>query len=845
MNRLVASTRTRQGRLRLAAVLSTVVAIAIGVFAIAPSASAHHSEITASTDCSLQVSFTATSWNPGADNGVNNKVQVWYVVNDGPDTNATAVVATDHFGYDNGFDFSGTFAWPSAGASQITVYVQEKVWWGPNENIAAPASPRSTSVTKPGNCPGTPSASTTVACADGNGTATVTLTATGGSGPITFNVTNPLTQQVTQKVVQPGQSATVTITGLPDGQITIPITGGGKNLDQKVNVACDRPGTPSVDAKVACANGNGDVTITVANTGGEKDIVFVVTNPLNQQTTTKTVSPGQSATVTISGAPDGPLTIPVTADGTHVDQTVTVACDRPGVPSVTSSLQCTDGDGTVTITLANTGGDKPVTFVVTNPLNQQTTTKVLSPGQSTTVTISGLADGAVVIPVTADGKPMNQNLTVNCDRPGVPSVSSSAECVNTSGTITITLANTGGDLPVTFVVTDPRNQSTTTKTVNPHQSDTVKLTGFPDGTVTIPVVAGGTHLDQTLTVKCHFPGVPAVSVSHECQNFDGTATITLKNTGGTEPVHFVVRNPVTNTDIVVDVPSGGSHTVTIAGLTDGQHVISVTADGKHMDQTVSTQCDHPGTPSATATDDCTATGGLVTVTLSNTAPAGSAEPVTFVVTNPVTQAQTTVTVAAGASTTVELADIPDGSYEVAVTADGKALPSIAVTVDCQQPTVKSISISCTEGGAIVTLGNDGKTPVALTVSVDGVDQTSVTVPAGSTITVTVKLTEDQPTVITVKDEKTVVDEQTVTLDCQHPTTTTTEQPTTTVENTSTTPTASVLGIVQSRPNPAVAPQTTTPGTLPTTGSSAATLLLAGGLLLFAGTCLVAAARKHD
>ena len=149
-----------------------------------------------------------------------------------------------------------------------------------------------------------------------------------------------------------------------------------------------------------------------------------------------------------------------------------------------------------------------MTFVVTDPRTNVVTTRVLAPGASEVVTLSGFADGPVTIPVTTNGKAADQTLTVACDIPGTPQVSAGSVCVSGNGDVTVTLANTAGNQPIVFTVTDPRTNAVTTRTVAPAGSTTVTLVGFPDGTVTIPVTADDVSLDQTLTVSCDIPGVP-------------------------------------------------------------------------------------------------------------------------------------------------------------------------------------------------------------------------------------------------------------------------------------------------------------------------------------------------
>jgi hypothetical protein len=111
---------------------------------LASEAAACHSEIRATLDCNGKISYTATAWNDsGATTAgrTNSHVDVWVT------TNGQTQTQTGHFGSDNNFSFSGTFAVGSA--QSATVYVQEKANWGTGDS---PEAARSATVTRPSNC---------------------------------------------------------------------------------------------------------------------------------------------------------------------------------------------------------------------------------------------------------------------------------------------------------------------------------------------------------------------------------------------------------------------------------------------------------------------------------------------------------------------------------------------------------------------------------------------------------------------------------------------------------------------------------------------------------------------
>ncbi len=866
MDRIVPT--SPKGRYRLGAGFALVLALLAGFLSFAPAAFAHHPTVSGTTACNsdgpgYDVHFTSVSWQPSGtntDGGANPHIDIYYRTQAGGVTSGWTMLPwqpTYLYAVQNNFQFSDTFPLNAATpGEQVQLEARAVANWG--NGVAGGQTTDSDWLDFPGNCqhPGSPTVTSSVACVSGDGTITITLANNGDANtkPVHFEVTNPKDQSVTTRDVAVGQSETVSFAGFGDGSVTIPVTADGIHHDQTLTVKCDRPGVPEVSAAVACTNGNGDVTVTLANTGGDLPITFVVTDPRTNTPTTKVVAPGQTTTVVLSGFADGPVTIPVTADGAHQDQTVTVKCDRPGQPAVTSTVACANGNGDVTVTLANTGGDLPVTFVVTDPRTNTPTTKVLSPGQTDAVTLTGFADGPVTIPVTANGVAADQHLTVHCDVPGVPNVSSGVVCASGDGNVTVTLANTGGNQPIVFVVSDPRTNTPTTKTVAPGASASVTLTGFPDGPVTIPVTADGVSLDQTLTVHCDVPGVPAVTVTQVCADFDGNITLTLTNTGGTEPIHFVVTDPRTNAKTNRTVAVGNSVSVTLAGFADGPVTIPVTADGKAMNQSVVVDCDRPGTPSVYHDEACTATGGEVTISLKNNSAVGTAQPITFVVTDPRDNKTTSLTLAPGESGEITLDGMADGTYVIPVTADGKALPSIDVTIDCQQPEVTTITEDCENGGQIVAIDNKGGSPVDVTVAKNGTTVKDVTVPANGSTKVLVPMTPDEKATITVTQGTTVIDSREVTHGCEPATTTTTtEAPTTTTTGVGPT-TSTTAGPTTSGLAPTSTPPTTDAavlgenvsksGSLPVTGTNSAGLGILGLCLAAAGFCLLQASRRR-
>ena len=219
-------------------------------------------------------------------------------------------------------------------------------------------------------------------------------------------------------------------------------------------------------------------------------------------------------------------------------------------------------------------------------------------------------------------------------------------------------------------------------------------------------------------------------------------------------------------------------------------------------------------PAASIVDDC-ASGGAI-VTLRNT---GGGEVVYQIVVDGQNFGPTH-TVASNGEQEVTVPLSEDQTATIVVEADGLGIVTQkVVTHDCQNPAVTA-AVQCSEGGVVVTLTNDGDSPVELTVLKDG--QVVTTVEVGATpVDVTVPMTEDQTSTVTVKDGDTTVSEQDMTYNCLPP---------------ETVPPASITTVE-------VLGTTETP--LPKTGSNVFGLVtLASGLIL-AGASLIGMTRRRS
>ncbi len=148
---------------------------------LASTALAHHPEIRGSVDCQGTVTFTAEAWtenNITTSARTNPDVSVWASTDGGA---TYTKVGSGHFGSDNGFKFTGTFAIGSK--SSVKLRVQADAPWA---NGAAPGDTRYTTLTKSESCstpppPACPAANATV-------TSSSSIMVTGTTAKVTFTV---------------------------------------------------------------------------------------------------------------------------------------------------------------------------------------------------------------------------------------------------------------------------------------------------------------------------------------------------------------------------------------------------------------------------------------------------------------------------------------------------------------------------------------------------------------------------------------------------------------------------------------------------------------------------------
>jgi LPXTG-motif cell wall-anchored protein len=225
----------------------------------------------------------------------------------------------------------------------------------------------------------------------------------------------------------------------------------------------------------------------------------------------------------------------------------------------------------------------------------------------------------------------------------------------------------------------------------------------------------------------------------------------------------------------VSVAAGDSTTLVFSGVADGTATYEITADGVALpDETFEIDC--AGVPAVSASSECSATGGVVTLELSNTAPVGF-KAVEFVVSGPGTpDGPTTVSVAAGDSTTLVFSGVADGTATYEITADGVALPDETFEIDCAGVGGATLARECVDNDGTVTITVSNTSPAGSALPVEFVvsgpgtatTPTTVSVAAGSSAQVVFTGVADGEVTYTVTADGVEIDSFTFEVECDDP-----------------------------------------------------------------------------
>lgn len=96
-------------------------------------------------------------------------------------------------------------------------------------------------------------------------------------------------------------------------------------------------GGAGVSYGISCSNSDGVLKITLSNVGSEGLATFRITDPRTSQLSEIDVEPGSPYVMKVDGLSDGPVTVPILADGQDTSISVVVKCDR------STEVQCPAG----------------------------------------------------------------------------------------------------------------------------------------------------------------------------------------------------------------------------------------------------------------------------------------------------------------------------------------------------------------------------------------------------------------------------------------------------------------------------------------------------------------------
>ena len=614
MDRVRDAVASRWGR--VVAVGLLLLGMVTAVPAFSANASAHQSYIDASVSCEGTVSWTAKSWKSD-DEGRHGDVRVWREYSDGESHD----VEHGSFSSDNGYQFSGSFDWPT-GVSSMSLHSKPNGAWGNGETSE---DGDEVVIAKPEDCEHHPEIGHSLECEDdapGYGDGAATFTLTNPAGPFghdaDFSLSGPDGEEGGDYHVPSGEHQQVTYHDLSDGHHSVHVKVGDEEYDEEFEIDCDES-MPSVESSQACVSGDGTITVNLSNTGGDA-VEFTVENPVTAEVEHITLQPNQSTSRSFAGLADGEYWVPVFAGEQDLSQAFTVECDEDDVdhpgddcpadddgdddgpegssPSSTdgeesgygftsySGPSSTDGEaegdggdghdcveddgaeGAVQIAKACVDLDGQVTITLVHVKGEDELEFVVNgdsytvrTGATKDIVVGGLTDGLHHFSVIAGNQDLSFDVTIDCDL--APRVTASQECVDFDGTLTLLLENLGDDVDAVFTIGDVEH------VVAPLGSEIVTVSGLPDGATTIALAINGV---QQADIVASFDCNPVFTVVAECN--------TIGSNGVVQMFWFTITNTEsTSVDVSWDggsatVPAGESRTVATTSS-----VISITNDG--------------------------------------------------------------------------------------------------------------------------------------------------------------------------------------------------------------------------------------------------------------------------
>lgn len=676
----------------------------------------------------------------------------------------------------NGASTGGVNITASGGYNTAYTYA----WTGPSSFTATtedlsnrPAGVYNVTVTDAGGCTQTATATiqqptalaasavaTNVLCFGGS-TGSVNLTVSGGTAPYTYAWSGPSSYTAT----------TEDLTARPIGTYNVVVT-DANNCTINASASITQPAvlaSTNVVTNVLC-NGTSTGAINLTATGGTTPYTFAWTGPASFTATTEDLSnrPAGAYSVTVTDA-NG-----CTATTSNIQITQPTALT---LTAVNTPVSCNGGtNGTITATAG--GGTTGYTYSINGTTFQAT------------ATFSGLSAGTYTVTVK-DANNCTTTATTTITQPTAISASTAVTNVLCNGASTgaVNLTVTGGTTPYTFAWTGTSFTATTED-----------LTSRPAGTYNVVITDVNSCTANASATITQPTALTATAVRTNVSCFGGTnGTITATAAGGTAPYTYSINGTTFQTSATFSGLAAGNYTVTVkdannctatatvltitqpsalaitddggspascSNTTDGAYFISVSGGTSPYtyawtgpNSFTSTTQDQvynlaPGTYAVTVTDANACTATLTNLVITSPPAINISTAATNVTCFQGTNGAINATITGGSpaftyqwkkngvnfATTEDLTGIGAGTYVLTVT-DGNfcqnSTASIVITQGPQITATVAANAAAICGGSNAVFTITGTAGNVVTYNLNGGSNTTATIAAGGTATVTV------------------------------------------------------------------------------------------------------------
>ncbi|MDE0021791.1 MAG: Ig-like domain-containing protein [Candidatus Poribacteria bacterium] len=618
-------------------------------------------------------------------------------------------------------------------------------------------------------------------------------------------------------------SATLDVTGLSDGGHTVMVTA----TDEHGNVGfAEYQFTVSLDLEppvITTVSPTGVVEMpdaTLAVSLSDASMVTSVTFSVDGGDAMDAMisDDNTSATLDVMGLSDGDHMVMVTAMDEHGNVgsaeyqfTVSLDLEPPVITTVSPTGVVEMPDATLAVSLSDASMVTSVTFSVDGGAAMDA--MISEDNTSATLDVTGLSDGDHMVMVTAMDEHGNvgsaeYQFTVSLDLepPVITTVSPTGVVEMPDATLAVSLSDASMVTSVTFSVDG--GDAMDAMISDDNTSATLDVTGLSDGDHMVMVTAmdehgnvGSAEYQFTVSLDLEPPVITTVSPTGVVEMPDATLAVSLSDASMVTSVTFSVDGGAAMDAMISE--DNTSATLDVTGLSDGDHMVMVTATDEHGNVgsaeyqfTVSLDLEPPVITTVSPTGVVEMPDATLAVSLSD---ASMVTSVTFSVDGG--DAMDAMISDDNTSATLDVTDLSDGDHMVMVTATdehgnvGSAEYQFTVSLDLEPPVITTVSptgvVEMPDATLAVSL-SDASMVTSVTFSVDGgaaMDAMISEDNTSATLDVTGLSDGDHMVMVTATDEHGNVGSAeyqfTVSLDLEPPVITTVS-PTGTVESADTT-----------------------------------------------------------